>query len=81
VPGLFGGDKRKSEAHLRKALAYHPQSVITRLFLAETLIALGRKAEARRELVAAIAAPDDPEWIPEDRVFREQARTLLKTLK
>jgi tetratricopeptide (TPR) repeat protein len=81
VPGLFGGDKRKSEAHLRKALAYNAQSVITRLFLAETLIDLGRKDEARRELEAAIASPDDPEWIPEDRAFREQARKLFATLK
>jgi tetratricopeptide (TPR) repeat protein len=81
VPGLFGGDKRKSEVHLRKALSYNPHSVITRLFLAETLLELRRKDEARRELEAAIAAPDDPDWIPEDRVFREQARKLLATIK
>ena len=81
VPGVFGGDKRKSEQHLRKALTYNPQSVITRLFLAETLIDLNRKAEARKELEAAIAAPEDPEWAPEDRVFRGQARTLLASLR
>ena len=81
VPGLFGGDKKKSEAHLRKALAYNTQSVITRLFLAETLIELGRRAEAKKELEAAIAAPEDEEWAPEDRGFREQAKRLLATLK
>ena len=81
VPGLFGGDKRRSEQHLRKALTYNPQSVITRLFLAETLIALDRKAEARQELEAAIAAPEDPEWAAEDRAFREQAKRLLTSLK
>ena len=81
VPGLFGGDKRKSETHLRKALSYNPQSVITHLFLAETLIELNRTKEARQELEAAITAPDDPDWIPEDRVFRDQARRLLTTLK
>lgn len=81
VPGLFGGSKRKSEEHLRKALAYNPHSVITRLFLAETLIAQNRKAEARSELAAAIAAPEDVEWAPEDRVFREQAKALLATLR
>jgi hypothetical protein len=81
VPGLFGGDKKKSETHLRKALAYNQQSVITRLFLAETLIELDRKAEARKELAAAIAAPEDPEWAPEDRGFREQAKALLARLK
>jgi tetratricopeptide (TPR) repeat protein len=81
VPGLFGGDKKKSEQHLRKALTYNPNSVVTRLFLAETLIALDREAEARKELEAAVAAPIDPEWAPEDRVFREQARKLLATLR
>ena len=81
VPGLFGGDRKKSEAHLRKALSYSPQSVITYLFLAETLIDLDRKAEARKALEAAVAAPDDPDWAPEDRGFREQAKRLLASLK
>jgi hypothetical protein len=81
VPGLFGGDDRRSEQHLRKALGYNPQSVITRLFLAETLIELNRKPEARQELEAAIAAPEDPEWIPEDRRFKQQARSLLARLR
>jgi predicted negative regulator of RcsB-dependent stress response len=66
---------------LRKALAYNQQSVITRLFLAETLIELNRKAEARKELEAAVAAPEDAEWAPEDRVFRAQAKALLATIK
>jgi tetratricopeptide (TPR) repeat protein len=77
VPGLFGGDRKKSEEHLRKALSYNPKSVITHLFLAETLVDLGRKAEAIKELEAAIAAPEDPEWAPEDRRFKEQAKQLL----
>ena len=81
VPGLFGGSDKKSEEHLRKALSYNPQSVITRLFLAETLIDLDRKDEARKELEAALAAPEDPEWAPEDRRFKEQAKALLAKLK
>jgi tetratricopeptide (TPR) repeat protein len=81
VPGLFGGDDRKSEQHLRKALTYNPQSIITHLFLAETLIELGKKAEARKEIEAALAAPEDPQWAPEDRRFKEQARALLARLR
>lgn len=77
VPGMFGGSKQKSEEHLRKALAYNPQSIITRLFLAETLLELDRKDDARKELDAAVAAPLDPEWTPEDRQFKEQAKQLL----
>ena len=80
VPALFGGSKTKSETHLRKALTYNPQSVITRLFLAETLVGLNRAADARHELEAALAAPDDPEWLPEDRRFKQQARALLASL-
>lgn len=80
VPRLFGGDRRRSETHLRRALAYNPQSIITRLFLAETLIALDRDEEARRELEQAIAAPLDPVWAAEDRRFKEQARALLARL-
>ncbi|MDP1570445.1 MAG: TRAP transporter TatT component family protein [Vicinamibacterales bacterium] len=80
VPGLFGGSNRRSEEHLRKALAYNPDSVITRLFLAETLVDLDRRDEARRELEAAIAAPLDPDWAPEDRVFKAQAAALLTRL-
>lgn len=80
VPGPFGGSKQKSEAHLRTALGYNPQSVITRFFLAETLISLGRDADARRELEQAIGAPLDPEWEPEDRRFREKARVLLEKM-
>ena len=81
VPGLFGGDKRKSEAHLRKALSYAPASIISHLFLAETLIALDRPAEARKALEAAIAAPISDAWAPEDRRFKEQAKALLSKLR
>jgi tetratricopeptide (TPR) repeat protein len=80
VPGMFGGDDRKSEAHLRKALSYNQNSVITRLFLAETLDELGHKDEAREQLRAALAAPIDPEWAPEDKRFKQQAEALLNKL-
>ena len=81
VPGLFGGDKRKSETHLRKALSYAPDSIISHLFLAETLIALNRPAEARKALDAALAAPISDDWAPEDRRFKEQAKALLSKLR
>ena len=81
VPRLFGGNKRKSAEHLEKALAYNPNSIITRLFLAETLLDLDRDEDARRHLAVAINAPLDPEWAPEDRRFREQARVLLESLR
>ena len=81
VPGLFGGSNKQSEMHLRKSLTYNPNSVISRLFLAETLEDLGRTDEARTECQAALDAPLDPNWTPEDRRFKAQAKRLLQRLR
>lgn len=80
VPRLFGGSKDKSIEHLRKALTFAPQSTATHYFLAESLIELDKKDEAKRELQAVVAAPLDPEWTPEDKEFKQKAATLLKRL-
>jgi tetratricopeptide (TPR) repeat protein len=77
VPGLFGGSNSKSEAHLRKALTYDPQSTATWLFLADTLEDMGRKAEARDALQHVVDAPFNPEWTPEDRIWKAQAAARL----
>ena len=81
VPGLFGGSNKQSEAHLRKSLTYNPNSIISHIFLAETLADMGRKDEARQEAQAALDAPLDPDWTPEDRRFKEQARQLIQKLR
>jgi uncharacterized membrane protein len=80
VPGLFGGSDKKSEEHLRKSLTYNPNSSSSMFFLAETLIELGKKAEARATLEKLLAAPVDPDWAPEDREFKAKASVLIKTL-
>ena len=81
VPGLFGGSNKESEAHLRKSLTYNQNSIISHIFLAETLEDMGRKDEARKEAQAALDAPLDPYWTPEDRRFKEQAKKLINSLK
>ena len=81
VPGLFGGSDRKSEEHLRKALTYNPRSSATLYFLAETLIALGKKDEARGVLQQLADAPVDPEWAPEDREFKAKGAQVMAGLK
>jgi tetratricopeptide (TPR) repeat protein len=80
VPGLFGGSKQKSEEHLRKALAYNPRSIVTRLFLAETLEAMDRIDDAKSELRQIASLPVDPDWMPEDTEFKVQARDMLARL-
>jgi tetratricopeptide (TPR) repeat protein len=80
VPGLFGGSNKKSEEHLRKSLTYNPDSSASRFFLAETLLDMGRKSDARAELRRVIDGPLDPDWAPEDREFKERAKKLLARL-
>ena len=70
VPGMFGGSDNKSEEHLRKSLTYNPTSSASLFFLAETLIDLKKKDEARAVLQKLADAPVDPEWAPEDREFK-----------
>jgi predicted Zn-dependent protease len=80
VPGFLGGDKARAEELLRRALTYDPNSVTTRYFLAEALLSMNRKPEALAELQKALAAPIDPEWVPETREWKQKARDLLRTL-
>jgi tetratricopeptide (TPR) repeat protein len=79
VPGLFGGSKKKSEEHLRKSLTYNPNSHASRFFLAETLFAMDRDADAREELKKILAAPIHSDWGPEDREFKKKAQDMLAT--
>jgi hypothetical protein len=81
VPGLFGGSDKKSEEHLRKSLTYNPNSSSSLFFLAETLIDLKKKDEARAVLQKLADAPVDPDWAPEDREFKKKGAALLATLR
>ena len=81
VPGLFGGSDKKSEEHLRKSLTYNPNSSSSLFFLAETLIDLKKKDEARAALQKLLDAPADPEWAPEDKEFKAKGRVLLERLR
>ena len=81
VPGLFGGSNAKSEEHLRRSLSYNPSSTASLFFLAETLIDMKRKPEAKGVLERLLAAPIDPDWAPEDREFKDKAQRLIGTLQ
>ena len=80
VPGLFGGSNKKSEEHLRRSLTYNPNNTASLYFLAETLIAMKRKDEAKNVLQRLLAGPIDPAWAAEDRDFQKKASVLVKTL-
>jgi hypothetical protein len=81
VPALFGGSRKQAEDHLRASLKYNAQSTASHFFLAKLYLDDGRTADGRRELRAVIDAAFDPDWAPEDREFKGQARRMLGRMK
>jgi tetratricopeptide (TPR) repeat protein len=81
VPGLFGGSDSKAVEHLQQSLKYAPQSIASLFFLAETYVDMGRTDDARKQFQAVIGAPFDPDWIPEEREFKEKAKAQLGKLR
>ncbi len=81
VPGLLGGDLKKAEEMFRKGLELDPKFTGIRVGLAETLIKMGRIAEARRELEAVLAEKEPrnlADWTLKDS---PDARALLESIK
>lgn len=81
VPRLFGGSPERAVEHLQRALTYDPDSTIGQYFLAEALLRLGRRDEARGALRRVLDAPFDPDFTPEDREWKAKARALLEDLR
>jgi tetratricopeptide (TPR) repeat protein len=81
VPGLFGGNKKKAEEHLRRSLTYDPNSAASHFFLAEALFNMNRDSEAVNELKIVIGLPINPDWAPEDREFKQKATERLARVK
>jgi tetratricopeptide (TPR) repeat protein len=82
LPGILGGDLSKAIAYGRKAVEAQPSYAGNRVFLAEAYRKDGKNDLARRELEAAIAAPDNAlaDAIPEQRLEKRRAAALLKKI-
>jgi tetratricopeptide (TPR) repeat protein len=81
VPRLFGGSHEKSLEHLRRSLTYDPDSAASLSFLADTLLEMDRREDARQTLQKVLTVRLDPEWAPETREFQRQAAATLERLR
>lgn len=81
LPGFAGGSKKKSLENLEKSKELGPEDVLTRLYLAETHLALKQKEKARAELEYIISMEDDPRWILGIKEGKENAKNLLQSKK
>lgn len=78
LPGLFGGSKEKSLEHLLKSKELGPRVGLTRIYLADTYVAMGQVEKARAELEAVLALEPEPKLIPETAQEKEMARKKLE---
>jgi tetratricopeptide (TPR) repeat protein len=81
LPGFAGGDKKKSLEHLLKSKEYGPEDALTRIYLAETYLALKEKDKAREELEYVLDMESDYRWYYAIDENKEAARELLNSKK
>jgi tetratricopeptide (TPR) repeat protein len=78
VPGIFGGNEKKSLEHLLKAVEYGPRVGLNLLYLADTYIDLDQIDKARQTLEYILTMEPEPELLPETAEERVQARQKLE---
>lgn len=81
LPGFAGGSKSKSLEHLIKSKEYGPNDATTRMYLAETHLALDQVEEARQELEYLLGMTSAPEDVAETQELQEQAKKMLAEKK
>lgn len=77
LPGFAGGSKEKALEHLLKSKEFGPRVGLTRIYLADTYLALDKIQEAREELEFVLAMEPDPKLVPETAEEKEMARARL----
>jgi Tetratricopeptide repeat len=77
APFFKGGDKRRSIERLEECLKRYPLDSLAMLYLADSLLAVGRRDEAREELQTILSLCPDPQYGPELQENQEDARSKL----
>jgi tetratricopeptide (TPR) repeat protein len=80
VPGLFGGDIKRSIARLEQGLKIAPGNLELKQALAESYVEANRKADARRQLEDLLQLPLPAARANENLRAQVNARTLLAKL-
>ena len=77
--GLFGGKAERAVEYLEKALEIEKNNSYVRLHLAEAYLAVGKKAEAKKQLEYLLQMKPAPGYAVEYKETSEQAKKMLET--
>jgi len=78
LPGFAGGSKDKSKEHLEKSKELGPDDPVTRVYLAETYLALKEVEKARAELEYVLNREPEARWVISLEESQQDARKLLE---
>ncbi|HJZ82515.1 MAG TPA: TRAP transporter TatT component family protein [Pyrinomonadaceae bacterium] len=77
TPRIAGGDPERAVNEMEKGLQFGQANAFLHLHLAEAYQAVGRAADAQRQLNAILSMTPDPDYLPELREAQAQAREML----
>ena len=77
--GLLGGDAKKAVEYLEKAMTLEKNNTYLYLHLAQAYLAVGRKADAKKQLEALLQIKPELEYSVEYKETSETAKKLLAT--
>jgi len=81
LPGILGGDLKKSIDHLLKAVDYGPRYWENHFFLAESYFENRQYLLARTELQSAIEIASQPNDDPDSKTHTVEFQTLMKEIE
>ena len=81
LPGIAGGSKKKSLEHLLKSKEIGPNDPLTRVYLADTYLALKEIDKAREELEYVLSRESNPCWVADVDECKVQAEEMLQNKK
>ncbi len=77
--GMMGGKPEKAVEYLEKALTISKENTYIFLHLAEAYIAVGKKADAKKQLEYLLKMKPNPDYLHEYNETTEKAKKLLET--
>jgi tetratricopeptide (TPR) repeat protein len=80
APKMLGGDPAKAVEYLEKGVKFNPTNTLMRYQLAAAYEAVGRPAEAKKQIETLMSTTPDPKYMAEHKQAVQDAQKLLEKI-
>jgi tetratricopeptide (TPR) repeat protein len=80
APKMLGGDPAKAVEYLEKGVKFNPTNTLMRYELAAAYEAVGRPAEAKKQIETLMSTTPDPKYMAEHKQAVEDAKKLMEKI-